>query len=84
MKKFLNFVGQGVDPAGAFLHDMRRAETAAALSPSATAIFSPTRPGRSPPEPYPGVWAQPNREAPRSKSCSIFDCATRESNQSRI
>ena len=31
MKKYLNFVGQGVDPAGAFLHDMRRAETAAAL-----------------------------------------------------
>jgi tRNA-dihydrouridine synthase B len=27
MKKYLNFVGQSVDPAGAFLHDMRRAET---------------------------------------------------------
>jgi tRNA-dihydrouridine synthase len=31
MKKFLNFVGQGVDSAGAFLHDMRRAQTGAEL-----------------------------------------------------
>ena len=31
MKKYLNFVGQGVDPAGAFLHDMRRAESEAEL-----------------------------------------------------
>jgi tRNA-dihydrouridine synthase len=63
MKKFLNFVGQGVDPRGAFLHDMRRAQTA-------TDLFSVcdrhllADPGRLfPPEPYPGVWAQPNREA---------------------
>jgi tRNA-dihydrouridine synthase len=27
MKKYLNFVGQSVDPNGAFLHDMRRAQT---------------------------------------------------------
>jgi len=27
MKKYLNFVGQGVDPNGRFLHDMRRAQS---------------------------------------------------------
>ncbi len=63
MKKFLNFVGQGVDPAGAFLHDMRRAETAAGLFAACDRhlLAEPARP--FPPEPYPGVWAQPNREA---------------------
>ncbi len=63
MKKFLNFVGQGVDPAGAFLHDMRRAETAAGLFAVCDRhlLADPRRP--FPPEPYPGVWAQPNREA---------------------
>jgi tRNA-dihydrouridine synthase len=62
MKKFLNFTGQSVDPEGAFLRDMRRATTAAALfaacdkhllaNPSAT--FSD--------EPHPGVIARPNCE----------------------
>src|SRR5690606_32996020 len=27
MKKYLNFVGQSVDPTGAFLHDMRRTQS---------------------------------------------------------
>src|SRR5688572_13144821 len=31
MKKYLNFVGQSVEPAGVFLHDMRRTETEADL-----------------------------------------------------
>src|SRR5262249_47539995 len=31
MKKYLNFVGQSVDANGAFLHDMRRAQTQAEL-----------------------------------------------------
>jgi tRNA-dihydrouridine synthase B len=63
MKKYLNFVGQGVDPAGAFLRDMRRAETAAALF-SACDRHLLADPGRPfPPEPYPGVLARPNCEA---------------------
>ncbi len=63
MKKFLNFVGQGVDPAGAFLHDMRRAETAAALFGVCDRHLLAAPDRVFPPEPYPGVWAQPNREA---------------------
>ena len=63
MKKYLNFVGQGVDPAGAFLHDMRRAETAAALFAVCDRhlLAEPARPFSL--EPHPGVLARPNREA---------------------
>ena len=70
MKKYLNFVGQGVDPAGAFLHDMRRAETAADLFAICDRylLAEPARP--FPAEPYPGVWAQPNREA-SFETCSL-------------
>ncbi len=70
IKKFLNFVGQGVDPAGAFLHDMRRAETAADLFAACDRhlLAEPARP--FPAEPYPGVWAQPNREA-SFETCSL-------------
>ena len=51
MKKYLNFVGQSVDPTGAFLHDMRRAESeqelftlrerAPAAGGAGTGIFAP-------------------------------------------
>jgi nifR3 family TIM-barrel protein len=73
MKKYLNFVGQGVDPAGAFLRDMRRAESEAGLFEvcdrhmlgSADAEFSA--------EPYPGVIARPNCETPAEDAdgCSL-------------
>jgi len=65
MKKFLNFVAQSVDAEGAFLRDMRRATTAAALlaacdkhllaGPAAARVYAD--------EPYPGVIARPNCEA---------------------
>lgn len=73
MKKYLNFVGQSVDAAGAFLHDMRRAETETELfticdrhllaEPSR--VFSP--------EPYAGVIARPNCETPAAVAdgCSL-------------
>ena len=71
MKKYLNFVGQSVDPAGAFLHDMRRAE-------SETELFGVcdrhllADPGREfSPEPYPGVIARPNCESPVAEGCSL-------------
>ncbi|MSU65230.1 MAG: tRNA-dihydrouridine synthase family protein [Opitutus sp.] len=73
MKKYLNFVGQSVDPTGAFLHDMRRTETEADifgvcdrhLLTEAGRVFSP--------EPYPGVVARPNCETPAaaSEGCSL-------------
>ncbi len=62
MKKYLNFVGQGVDPAGAFLHDMRRAMSASELFAACDRHLM-TEPGREfSPEPYPGVIARPNCE----------------------
>ncbi len=70
MKKYLNFVGQSVDPAGAFLHDMRRAQTEAELFAVCDRHLGaePARPFSL--EPYPGVVARPNRESP-PEACSL-------------
>lgn len=64
MKKFLNFIGQGVDPRGAFLSDMRRAQGYAGLrrvcdehllaGDRGDLFFSD--------EPFEGVVARPNCE----------------------
>jgi tRNA-dihydrouridine synthase B len=72
MKKYLNFVGQSVDPAGAFLHAMRRAETEANLFSICDEhlLADPTR--EFSPEPYPGVIARPNCETPSAADgCSL-------------
>ena len=75
MKKYLNFVGQSVDPTGAFLHDMRRTASEAELfavcdrhllaDGAAAREFAP--------EPYPGVIARPNCETPNAVAdgCSL-------------
>jgi tRNA-dihydrouridine synthase len=70
MKKYLNFVGQSVDPAGAFLHEMRRAQTEAELCAVCDRhlLADPTRPYAL--EPFPGVLARPNREA-AFEACSL-------------
>jgi tRNA-dihydrouridine synthase len=78
MKKYLNFVGQSVDPAGAFLHDMRRTASEAELFnvcdrhllASPDQIFSD--------EPYPGVIARPNCETPAlaPDGCSLETITT--------
>jgi tRNA-dihydrouridine synthase len=71
MKKYLNFVGQSVDPDGAFLHDMRRTETEAELFAICDRhlLVEPTR--EFSPEPYPGVIARPNCETPTADGCSL-------------
>jgi tRNA-dihydrouridine synthase B len=73
MKKYLNFVGQSVDAAGAFLHDMRRAETELQLFEICDRhlLAEPTRPFSL--EPYPGVIARPNCETPAADAngCSL-------------
>lgn len=73
MKKYLNFVGQGVDSEGAFLRDMRRAETEAELFAACDRhlLAEPARPFAA--EPYPGVVARPNCEAPLpgADGCSL-------------
>ena len=73
MKKYLNFVGQSVDPEGAFLHDMRRAETEVGLFGICDHHLL-TEPAREfAPEPYPGVLARPNCETPSllADGCSL-------------
>jgi tRNA-dihydrouridine synthase len=71
MKKYLNFVGQGVDPRGEFLHDMRRAESEAALFEICDRHLL-GRDGDFAPEPFPGVIARPNCETPEeADGCSL-------------
>jgi hypothetical protein len=62
MKKYLNFVGQSVDPAGAFLRAMRSAQSETELFAACDRhlLTEPTR--EFSPEPYPGVIARPNCE----------------------
>jgi len=72
MKKYLNFVGQSVDPAGAFLHDVRRVTSESELFAACDRhlLSEPTRPFSL--EPYPGVIARPNCESPSlSDGCSL-------------
>ena len=73
MKKYLNFVGQSVDATGAFLHDMRRADSKAELFAICDRhlLAEPTK--EFAPEPYPGVIARPNCETPDSvaNGCSL-------------
>jgi tRNA-dihydrouridine synthase len=64
MKKYLNFVGQGVDRNGDFLRDMRRAETESGLFEVCDRHLLARPDGEFAPEPYPGVIARPNCEAP--------------------
>lgn len=70
MKKFLNFVGQGVDPEGRFLHDMRRTHSEEELFAVCRShlLAAPDSPFAD--EPYDGVIARPNCEAPLEPSCS--------------
>ena len=73
MKKYLNFVGQGVDSEGAFLRDMRRAESQAELFGVCDRhlLSDPDAPFAY--EPYPGVIARPNCETPAAEAdgCSL-------------
>jgi len=73
MKKYLNFVGQSVDPEGTFLHDMRRTQSEQELFSVCDRhlLLMPER--LFSPEPYPGVIARPNCEtpAPDADGCSL-------------
>jgi tRNA-dihydrouridine synthase B len=71
MKKYLNFVGQSVDPAGAFLHDARRVESAAELFSVCDRHLLGDPKAEFSLEPHPGVIARPNCEAPAADGCSL-------------
>lgn len=70
MKKYLNFVGQSVDPEGKFLFDMRRAMTESELFAVCDRhlLADPARSFAN--EPFAGVIARPNCETPM-ESCSL-------------
>lgn len=73
MKKYLNFVGQSVDPSGAFLHDMRRTETEVQLFEVCDRHLLAAPDRQFADEPYPGVIARPNCETPDAANdgCSL-------------
>jgi len=71
MKKFLNFVGQSVDPEGRFLHAMRRAMTEAELFAVCAEHLLARRDHPFAIEPYAGVIARPNCETPDADGCSL-------------
>jgi tRNA-dihydrouridine synthase len=72
MKKYLNFVGQAVDPAGAFLRAMRVAESEVELFAACDRHLLADPDREFPPEPYPGVIARPNCETPETADgCSL-------------
>ncbi len=64
LKKFLNFIGQSVDREGAFLAEIRRAQTAKAFWQACDRhlLADPDRPFAL--EPYPHLIARPSCEAP--------------------
>jgi tRNA-dihydrouridine synthase B len=73
MKKYLNFVGQGVDATGAFLHDMRRVASEAELFAVCDRHLLQRSDEQFADEPYPGVIARPNCETPAGDGdgCSL-------------
>ena len=77
LKKFLNFVGQSVDPEGKFLYDMRRAEGLTALMRVCDQYMIENGHAMEPfpEEPHPGLVARPNREEAieiEPASCALF------------
>ena len=70
MKKYLNFVGQSVDPDGKFLHEMRRTMTEAELFAVCDRHLLSEPAKLFVNEPYPGIIARPNCETP-VESCSL-------------
>jgi nifR3 family TIM-barrel protein len=73
MKKYLNFVGQSVDDAGRFLHDMRRTQTELELFTVCDRHLLAAAGREFSPEPFPGVIARPNCETPAAEAdgCSL-------------
>lgn len=65
MKKFLNFIGTGIDAEGAFLHAVRRAGTPLEILKIAEQFLLEGKRGELPfpAEPFPGIIARPNCEA---------------------
>ncbi len=63
MKKYLNFVGQGVDPEGKFLYEMRRTKSKQQLFDICDRHMPEDGEALFADEPFPGVIARPSRES---------------------
>ena len=62
MKMYLNYIGQGMDAAGAFLRDMRKAQTETELF-GVCDRAAIERDGIFAAEPYTGIFARPSCES---------------------
>jgi tRNA-dihydrouridine synthase len=71
MKKYLNFVGQSVDPEGRFLQAMRRTQSEAELFAVCDEHLTANASTPFALEPYPGVVARPNCETPVSECADV-------------
>jgi tRNA-dihydrouridine synthase B len=67
LKKYLNFVGLGVDPEGTFLHEIRRVTSHAEFFAVCRRHLLDRGDEPFADEPHPGLVARPNREA----TCSL-------------
>jgi hypothetical protein len=63
MKRYLNFIALGVDSAGAFLNDMRHAQTESELFGSCDRYLLSQPDQEFALEPYPGIVARPTCES---------------------
>ena len=71
MKKYLNFVGQSVDPLGVFLHDIRRTNSETELFSVCDHHLLKEHSQEFMAEPYAGVIARLNCETPETLVCSL-------------
>lgn len=70
MKRYLNFIGQGVDKAGAFLNDMRQSQTETELFGVCDRYLLSEKDQEFALEPYPGIVARPSCETARELMAS--------------
>jgi len=71
LKKYLNFIGQGVDPVGGFLNEMRRVSSEIELF-AVCDRYLLTEPDRAfASEPYPGLVARPSCETSLEAGCEL-------------
>jgi len=71
LKKYLNFIGQGVDAEGRFLHEMRRAQNESGLFGICDRHLLADPSASFATEPHAGVIARPNCETPEPRECSL-------------
>lgn len=72
LKMYLNYIGQGVDAAGVFLYDMRRAQTETELLGVCDRDLLSNPQAAFAVEPYSGLFARPQSETQKLKTVEAF------------